>query len=113
MVTLEQGKQETFSQNTKIVQKTAYTYKSGAVYKGEWKGNYYRHGFGEMEWPDGTVYKGEFKEGKAHGNGKFVAKSGDIFEGNFVSNAPVGAGQYQCKSMNTIYEGNWNKYGKP
>ena len=49
----------------------AYIYKSGAVYKGEWKGGY-RHGFGEMEWPDKTVYRGEFMRGKANGNGKFI-----------------------------------------
>ena len=34
-----------------------YTFKSGAVYEGEWKGNV-RDGWGIQIWPDGAKYEG-------------------------------------------------------
>jgi hypothetical protein len=36
-----------------------YTYKSGAVYSGEWWGGF-RHGVGRMRWGDGATYDGEW-----------------------------------------------------
>jgi len=34
-----------------------YTFKSGAIYDGEWKGNM-RDGYGEQKWLDGARYEG-------------------------------------------------------
>ena len=34
-----------------------YKFKSGAIYKGEWKGGL-RDGFGTQQWPDGAKYVG-------------------------------------------------------
>ena len=34
-----------------------YTYKTGAIYEGQWLGGL-RHGEGTMEWPDGARYEG-------------------------------------------------------
>ena len=36
-----------------------YTYKTGAVYSGQWKGGM-RHGWGTMTWDDGAKYEGEW-----------------------------------------------------
>jgi hypothetical protein len=36
-----------------------YTFKSGAVYEGEWKGSV-RDGWGTQIWPDGAKYEGTF-----------------------------------------------------
>jgi Uncharacterized protein conserved in bacteria len=57
-----------------------YTFKSGATYEGEWRGNM-RDGWGVQVWPDGAKYEGEWKNNKAHGKGKFWHVDGDIFEG--------------------------------
>lgn len=46
--------------------KERYVFKSGAIYSGEWKGGF-RDGYGEILWPDGAQYKGEWFLGKAHG----------------------------------------------
>ena len=53
-----------------------YTYSSGAIYEGQWKGGY-RHGFGIQQWPDGARYIGEWRENKACGFGKFIHLDGD------------------------------------
>lgn len=37
--------------------KKKHTYKSGAVYNGEWKGGF-RDGYGTQKWPDGAQYEG-------------------------------------------------------
>ena len=34
-----------------------YKFKNGAVYNGEWLGGF-RHGKGQMKWPDGAMYEG-------------------------------------------------------
>jgi len=34
-----------------------FTFQSGAIYEGEWKGNV-RDGFGTQIWPDGARYEG-------------------------------------------------------
>ena len=36
-----------------------YTYLTGAMYEGEWKGGM-RHGKGKMKWSDGAYYEGEW-----------------------------------------------------
>ena len=37
-----------------------YTYKTGAIYNGSWKGGL-RHGRGVMTWPDKARYEGDFQ----------------------------------------------------
>ena len=38
--------------------RSPYTFKSGAIYDGEWRGNV-RDGFGIQTWPDGAKYEGK------------------------------------------------------
>ena len=47
-----------FEKNTPI-ETRKYTYKSGAVYNGQWKGGM-RHGSGVMKWVDGAYYEGDW-----------------------------------------------------
>ncbi len=47
---------EPFNQNAPLVHRK-YTYKTGAIYSGQWKGGL-RHGQGVMTWPDGAKYEG-------------------------------------------------------
>ena len=33
-------------------------------------------GYGEFSWPDGRIYKGEYKDDKKHGEGEFFWPDG-------------------------------------
>ncbi|CAE8648968.1 unnamed protein product [Polarella glacialis] len=68
-----------------------YTFKTGATYKGQWKGNA-RHGVGEQEWPDGAKFIGTWKDNCAEGTGQFVHADGDIFVGQWRRSAAEGLG---------------------
>ena len=53
-------------------------------YTGEWKFNK-MHGNGDLQWPSGSFYKGEFFEDKKHGRGFFKnAATGDTYDGDYV-----------------------------
>ena len=66
--------------NTKRDRRAAYTFRSGAVYEGEWLGNF-RYGFGCMIWPDGAKYIGNWSFNKANGKGQFIHAEGDVYDG--------------------------------
>ena len=71
----------------------AYTFKSGAIYEGEWLGGF-RHGKGIQKWVDGAQYEGEWAEGKAHGKGTFTHTDGDMYTGNWANDKANGHGKY-------------------
>ena len=52
-------------------------------------------GDGKEEWPDGSSYNGQYKEGKKNGKGIFVWFDGSKFEGDFVNNKIEGYGVYE------------------
>jgi hypothetical protein len=54
METVKEGKKYDPEQERS---KKKYTYKSGAVYNGEWKGGF-RDGYGTQKWSDGAQYDG-------------------------------------------------------
>jgi len=47
-----------YNANAPLKQRT-HTYKTGAIYTGQWKGGL-RHGKGTMIWPDNGRYEGEW-----------------------------------------------------
>ena len=54
----------------------------GTVFKGQVKkGTVDRHGYGTQSWPDGAKYEGYWKDGKQHGKGKFYHVDGDMYDG--------------------------------
>lgn len=57
-----------------------FTYKSGAVYKGDWLGGM-RHGKGTMEWTDKARYEGTWDLNQAQGQGMFYHADGDVYDG--------------------------------
>lgn len=84
-----------FNPKGQIEVRSPYTYKcSGAVYTGEWLGNL-RHGYGTMQWQDGSSYYGQWSLGKAHGYGKFVYANGDMYTGRWRNDKTNGWGQWQ------------------
>ncbi len=50
-------------------------------------------GYGELRLPDGTVYKGWFKNGKMHGSGICYYRRGDVYLGWFVEGLREGEGR--------------------
>jgi len=83
-----------------------HTFKTGATYLGEWKGNA-RHGLGEQTWPDGAKFRGHWNLNFAEGPGQFIHADGDVFTGQWHSNAAQGLGIYEHKHGMTTYGGQW------
>lgn len=83
-----------------------YTYKSGAIYTGEWQGGF-RHGFGKMRWQDGTLYEGFWNLGSAEGEGKLTYTNGNYMKGHFRHNKLNGHGECFNLEMNYKYVGTW------
>ena len=67
-------------------------YPDGRKYIGEFHaGN--KHGQGTMIYPDGRVYTGEYKEGKRSGYGTMTYPGGKKITGQFLDSKYVGPGQ--------------------
>jgi len=45
-----------------------------------------RHGYGEMHWTDGSMYKGMWHKGIQHGKGRMQFPNGSFKEGMFQNN---------------------------
>lgn len=83
-----------------------YTFRTGATYEGEWKGNL-RHGCGKQIWKDGAQFVGWWRENAASGHGKFVHPDGNYFIGQWRCNAAQGLGtMYNIQGFPT-YRGQW------
>ena len=66
-----------------------YRFADGSVYEGEWKEGKY-HGRGVMRSADGAVYEGEFQGGKMHGVGVMRYADGSIaHDGQWEDNQPA------------------------
>ncbi|XP_071729866.1 phosphatidylinositol 4-phosphate 5-kinase 7-like isoform X2 [Rutidosis leptorrhynchoides] len=78
---------------------------NGGVYFGNVKGMI-PHGKGKYTWSNGTVYEGDWVEGKMTGIGKITWSSGKVYEGDFCGGYLDGFGtmKYQDGSE---YEGSW------
>ena len=51
------------------------------------------HGKGKKIWVDGSVYEGQFVNGKAEGTGRFIdSKNGFIYMGNWQNDKTNGQG---------------------
>lgn len=85
--------------------KKKHTYKSGAVYNGEWKGGF-RDGYGVQVWPDKAKYEGSWRDNRAHGKGKFTHVDGDVYDGDWAYDKANGFGVYTHNNGAT-YEGQW------
>ena len=79
-----------FKADRELVNKK-YIYKSGAIYVGQWLGGF-RHGKGEMVFPDKSKYTGSFNLGNAHGDGIFEFPDGGTYEGQWYGNCSHGNG---------------------
>ncbi len=62
--------------------------------------------YGTYKSPNGVIYKGEWRDGKANGEGTLIYPNGDVYIGHFVDNLPNGKGTYKYKNGD-IYIGYW------
>lgn len=84
----------------------AYTFKTGAIYFGEWRGSA-RHGMGQQTWPDGAKFVGIWDANAAGGLGQFTHADGDVFVGQWKNNVARGFGTYYHKNGLASYSGHW------
>ena len=85
------------------------TCSNGTVFEGEFKDGK-KTGFGKITYSNGTVFEGEFKDGKRNGTGKNRYADGDVFEGEFKDGKENGYGRITCANGN-VFEGEF-KDGK-
>jgi hypothetical protein len=95
---------------------------NGAMYEGKWKSNQPRasivqiqyrtladlfsaEGRGQMTWPTGESYVGEFDNGARSGQGEFKYANGDTYVGEFYQDRPHGTGT--LLSVGGRYNGSW------
>ena len=76
---------------------------SGQKYVGPCNPQYNAHGTGTLTFPDGTVYVGEFNDGKKSGRGKIEYADGSVYDGEFFEDAPHGHGIYT--TAKSVYDG--------
>lgn len=86
----------------------AYTYQSGAVYEGTFKGTQ-RHGTGHWKHPEGEIYEGQYVDNKQHGLGVYIfGASGKRYFGMWEAGEMSGDGVYYFSAkQNTYYAGGY------
>lgn len=84
-----------------------YTFKSGATYKGTFKGTK-RHGKGHWAHPEGEVYEGEYADNRQHGLGTYAFSNGKRYIGQWVNGEMSGEGVYYFSPQkDTFYAGGY------
>ena len=71
--------------------KKILNYPDGGIYEGEFKDGV-PHGIGTLKFPDGGSYTGQFKDGKINGQGTFMFKDGGNYFGEHKNGRPHGHG---------------------
>ena len=69
----------------------SFTYDDGSIYEGEFVDGKV-HGQGTYTWSDGTMYEGAFESGLPHGEGRLTWPSGAMYEGPFQAGEKAGTG---------------------
>ena len=110
-VKVEQKMEE--SQELKKVEKMFFDSTLGlSQYTGTVDDNRNPHGFGEVVFTDGRIYRGPLLHGKFEGkNAYFKYDNGDTFEGTFVNNG-FSEGRYTIKDDGSYFIGTF-KNGQP
>ncbi|XP_020213539.1 phosphatidylinositol 4-phosphate 5-kinase 7 [Cajanus cajan] len=87
--------------------KGKYKWSDGTVYEGDWVDGKMT-GKGLITWPTGAKYEGEFSGGYLHGHGTFTHSTGCIYTGGWRMDAHHGIGKKEY-SNSDIYEGLWKE----
>lgn len=68
-------------------------YKNGEVYRGGWKDDQ-KHGLGTTIYVNGELHTARYDNSKPNGKGRLRYENGDKFEGVFRDGTKVGTGVY-------------------
>lgn len=79
----------------------------GTIYKGDFR-NGFRHGKGIMLFSNGAVYEGEFQFGQRSGLGVYTYETGHVYQGQFDNNHPNGAGRMTNPAGDVFIGQFWN-----
>eukprot|EP00026_Physarum_polycephalum_P003403 Phypoly_transcript_03414.p1 GENE.Phypoly_transcript_03414~~Phypoly_transcript_03414.p1 ORF type:complete len:520 (+),score=111.47 Phypoly_transcript_03414:218-1777(+) len=82
-----------------------YVYPDGSVYEGEWRGGK-AHGRGTLLYSTGDRYTGEWIATQKQGQGEFVYANGDVYKGEWKADRAHGYGVLMYSNGNR-YTGNW------
>ncbi len=82
-------------------------YFNGSVFSGQWY-NGKMHGNGTVRWEDGSLYAGQWEHGKRTGNGTYTWSNGDSYVGQWKENQMCGKGTYYY-STGKVKKGIWQE----
>ena len=82
--------------------------KDGTIYYGGWNCNFQKEGYGITINPDGSIYKGLYKQDSMNKYGIFIDKDGNYYKGNFKDGKKNGKGELYMKN-NFKYNGDFNE----
>ena len=78
-----------------LVDKEAYRLRNGSKYWGQWSQNLKtRTGLGMFVWLDGSLYEGQWRNGRSHGVGRLIHVNGDVYQGEWQFNTANGRGKF-------------------
>ena len=94
-----------------------YNSNNKLIYKGEYQGKYFQHGYGIFYYECGCRYEGEFKKDLIEGYGVLYSEKGYIYEGEYKDGRLQGYGIIYNKNKEIIYKGQFKEdlkegYGK-
>lgn len=82
-------------------------YDNGSIFSGQWE-NGKMHGNGMVRWEDGSIYSGQWVHGKRSGFGTYIWPNGDSYVGEWKDNQLCGTGTYHYKNGKTV-KGTWKE----
>ncbi|HPD83477.1 MAG TPA: hypothetical protein PLK85_06650 [Alphaproteobacteria bacterium] len=80
----------------------------GTIYKGDFVDGK-RDGYGVMEWPDGEKYEGYWKNEELNGLGTYTWPGGTYYKGYWKNGLRDGRGEMVYKPDVTLLMGTWRK----
>lgn len=80
------------------------TFAKGGFYKGKFYKNEYHADNATYQWSDGSIYRGNYKEGKRSGKGILLKKDGRKYDGDWSDNMRHGAILYTDQSGSSFNE---------
>lgn len=81
---------------------------NGGEYTGEWKDGE-MHGEGTFTWKDKSSYKGEYYQNKKHGKGVFIFPNEDRYDGHWEKGVQHGKGILYSKDNVELQSGEWDR----
>ncbi|KAJ8768171.1 hypothetical protein K2173_021111 [Erythroxylum novogranatense] len=87
--------------------KGTYTWLDGTIYEGDWEEGKMT-GKGKILWPSGAKYEGDISGGYLHGFGTFIGPNGSEYLGTWRMNIQHGLGKKKYPNSD-IYEGSWKE----